>query len=155
MTRALALILAIASSAAIATAQAPAGSSRQVRLTPNEIAAMPSTTPGAGTSGIGSIQMTVLYGSPDRSGIYTIALSVPPNTQIAAHTHRDGRTAVVVRGSWTFGYGRRADASAVRTLGPGSFYSEPAGLAHFARTGPEGALVYITGNGPSDTHYVE
>ena len=36
-----------------------------------------------------------------------------------------------------------------------SFYTEPAGSAHFARTGDEPAIVYITGVGPTDTVYVD
>ncbi|WP_256837510.1 cupin domain-containing protein [Sphingopyxis sp. KK2] len=99
--------------------------------------------------------MTRLYGHPGATGPYTIALHVPPDTKIAAHTHRDGRTAIVVQGAWTFGYGRSANGPDVRTLGPGSFYVEPANLPHFARTGVEGATVYISGFGPSDTEYVE
>lgn len=130
-------------------------SGEQLRLTPAETVQLPSVQPGAGTSGISSIKMSVLYGHPDRSGPYTIALDVPPNTRIKAHTHEDARTAVVVRGTWNFGYGSRANEPAFKALGPGSFYSEPAGLAHFAKTGVEGATVYISGWGPTDTKYVE
>ena len=127
----------------------------QLRLTPAEIAKLPAVTPGAGTSGIGAIRMSVLYGNPGASGPYTIALDVPPNTRIKAHTHKDTRTVVVVRGTWNFGYGSKANAPAFKTLGPGSFYSEPAADAHFAKTGPDGATVYISGWGPTDTVYVE
>ncbi|MGH1559775.1 hypothetical protein ACRAWD_22935 [Caulobacter segnis] len=42
-----------------------------------------------------------------------------------------------------------------RPSSPGSFYSEPAGVEHFAMTGPEGASVYISGYGPTSTDYVE
>ena len=133
--------------AALASARDP-GTSEPLILAPDEIAARPATDPGAGTSGLPAIRMTVLFGNPVAEGPYTIALEVPPLTAIAAHTHKDTRTAVVVRGAWIFGYGKSASKGDVRTLGPGSFYSEPAGLAHFARTGPEGATVYISGYGP-------
>ncbi|WP_109808993.1 cupin domain-containing protein [Sphingosinithalassobacter portus] len=139
--------------AATAVAQIAAGP--ELRLTPEEIAQMPAVQPSAGTSGIAAIRMVVLYGDPERAGPYTIALEVPPNTRIKAHTHRDERTAVVVRGTWYFGYGAHADDAAFKALGPGSFYTEPAGAAHFARTGADGATVYISGMGPSDTHYLE
>ena len=33
--------------------------------------------------------------------------------------------------------------------------TEPGGDAHFARTGDELAVIYITGVGPTDTHYLE
>ena len=62
---------------------------------------------------------------------------------------------MVVAGVWRFGYGKKADEALVKTLPPGSFYSEPAGIEHFAMTGPEGASVYISGYGPTSTDYVE
>jgi uncharacterized RmlC-like cupin family protein len=81
-------------------------------------------------------------------------LIVPANTSIAAHTHRDNRTAVVVSGTWYFGYGRKADEALTKALAPGSFYTEPAGAAHFAITKAEPVSVIITGYGPTDTIYV-
>ena len=38
---------------------------------------------------------------------------------------------------------------------PGSFYTEPADAPHFALTQDEPATVYITGFGPTDTHYID
>lgn len=127
----------------------------QLRLTPSDIDGLVQGGATAGTSGVTGIRTTVLYGDPTKAGPYTIALRVPPNMRIAAHSHRDDRTAVVVAGVWGFGYGRKADPSLVKTLPPGSFYSEPAGVDHFAMTGPEGASVYISGYGPTSTDYVE
>ena len=40
-------------------------------------------------------------------------------------------------------------------LPAGSFYTEPSGVAHFAETRAEPVVVYITGDGPSDTQYVK
>jgi len=128
--------------------------SPQIRLTPEEIASKPVEGAGTGTSGVTGIQTTTLQGDPSKAGIYTIRVSIPPNTTIAAHTHRDNRAAVVVSGTWYFGYGRVANAGATKPLKPGSFYTEPADMAHFAITKGEPAVVYITGFGPSDTIYV-
>jgi uncharacterized RmlC-like cupin family protein len=80
---------------------------------------------------------------------------VPAHTRIAAHTHRDNRTALVVSGEWHFGYGDKANEAETKTLGPGGFYTEPADAPHFAFTGDVPAVVYITGQGPTDTTYVE
>jgi quercetin dioxygenase-like cupin family protein len=121
------------------------------RLTPKEIEALPSQSAGAGTSGLPGVTTRVLFGDPTKSGLYTIELKVAPNTVIQAHTHRDTRTAVVVSGLWYFGYGPKNEPGLVKGLPPGSFYTEPAGESHFARTGPEGATVSITGYGPTDT----
>jgi quercetin dioxygenase-like cupin family protein len=126
----------------------------QLRLTPDEMAAKASQSAGAGTSGVAGVRTTVLSGDPTKPGIYAIRLSVPAHTQIAAHSHRDDRTAVVISGTWYFGYGRVASESAKKVLPPGSFYNEPGGVPHFAGTRDEPVVVYITGFGPTDTTYV-
>ena len=60
------------------------------------------------------------------------------------------RTAV-----WYFGYGPAASPTAEKALPAGSFYTEPGGVAHFAETKADPVVVYITGNGPTDTIYVK
>lgn len=122
------------------------------RLTP-KIEALPTASAGAGTSGLPAVTTRVLFGDPTTSGLYTIELRVAPNTVIQAHTHRDTRTAVVVNGLWYFGYGPKSEQALVKALPPGAFYTEPAGESHFARTGPEGATISITGYGATDTIY--
>lgn len=147
--------LALAAAVLLVLSGAASAQDRRLRLTPPEIAALTQGGATAGTSGVTGIRTTVLYGDPTKAGPYTIALWAPPNMRIAAHSHRDNRTAVVVSGVWRFGYGRKADGALVKILPPGSFYSEPAGVDHFAMTGPEGASVYISGFGPTSTDYVE
>jgi hypothetical protein len=61
---------------------------------------------------------------------------------------------VVVAGTWYFGYGSAADSNLEKALPVGSFYTEPAGVAHFAETHSEPVTVYITGYGPTDTNYL-
>ena len=130
-----------------------AASTDQPRLTPDDIAALPSIEAGAGTSGVSGIRTRILSGDPKSEGLYTIALQVPANTHIAAHRHRDQRSSIVVAGIWYFGFGATADDAAEKALGPGSFYVEPPNVSHFARTGSEPVTVYITGYGPTDTRY--
>ena len=126
----------------------------QTRLTSSEVDAVARGGAGAGTSGISGVQTTLLSGNPNAAGPYAIEIRVPPRTRIASHRHRDNRTALVVSGEWYFGYGEQADEAMARTLGPGSFYTEPAGDPHFAFTGDQPTVVYITGQGPTDTTYV-
>lgn len=144
-----ATVLAMAPLAATASAQ-----EIERRLTPADIDRLSVVAAGAGTSGIAAIETRILSGDPTKSGPYTISIRVPPNTRIAAHSHRDARSAVVAAGLWHFGYGGEADPALSSPLPVGSWYAEPANVAHFAWTGPEGATVHITGFGPSDTHYV-
>ena len=125
------------------------------RLSADEIAAMGKGGAGAGTSGVTGITTTVLSGDPSAAGPYTIEIRVPPRTRIAAHRHRDDRSGIVISGNWRIGYGERADPALTKVLGPGGFYTEPANQAHFALTGDQAAVVYITGFGPTDTRYVD
>jgi uncharacterized RmlC-like cupin family protein len=127
----------------------------QTRLTPSEIANLAQLGPGAGTSGVAGIRTTVLEGDPTKAGLYTIRLSVPANTRIEAHSHKDDRSATVVSGTWALGYGDRHDAKALKSLPPGSFYTEPPGVMHFAQTAAEPVILHITGYGPTDTIYAQ
>lgn len=134
---------------AIAAARFP-----ELRLSPAEVNSLQAHDAGAGTSGIAGIRTTMVMGDPAQPGPYVIRLTVPANTSIQPHTHRDDRTAIVVSGTWYFGYGRLHDAAAEKALPPGSFYTEPAGVAHYAETKDAAVTVYITGVGPSDTKFV-
>jgi len=125
----------------------------ETRLTPSDISGIVQTGPGAGSSGVEGIRTVVLNGDPTKAGLYTIRLSIPANTRIEAHTHRDARSATVVSGTWYFGYGSAFDAAALRALPAGSFYTEPADVLHFAQTRDEPVTVFITGVGPTDTVY--
>jgi hypothetical protein len=60
-----------------------------------------------------------------------------------------------MRGTWYIGYGDEFDEKKLKALPPGSFYTEPAGLDHFAQTAAEPVVVYITGYGPTDTTYTD
>lgn len=127
----------------------------EIRMTPIEV-----TTGGGGGSQIGSsklagVHTTVLAGDPAAAGFYSILLHVPAHTTIQAHSHRDDRMATVVSGAWQFGYGTRFDEGVLKALPPGSVYSEPGGVDHFARTGDKPVVVHICGYGPTDTRYFE
>ena len=132
---------------------APPASTPQIRLAPREIDAIPSHDAGAGTSGVAGIHTTLLVGDPAKAGPYAIRLSIPANTKIRAHSHRDDRSAVVVTGTWYFAYGANTDRTAEKELPAGSFYTEPAGAVHYAETKSEPVVIVITGTGPSDTVY--
>jgi quercetin dioxygenase-like cupin family protein len=124
------------------------------RLTPQEIAALSQIGASAGTSGVSGIQTRILKGDPTKAGLYTIQLTVPANTTIQAHTHADDRVATVISGTWYIGYGSTFDEKKLKALTAGSFYTEPPGAAHFARTGKEPVVLQITGYGPTSTEYV-
>jgi len=129
--------------------------SAKQRLTPQEYAHLPPANATAGTSGVAGIETRVLKGKPSSKGLYTILLTVPAHTSIAAHDHPDDRVATVISGTWYFGYGKKFDERALKALPPGSFYTEPPGETHFARTGDTAVVLQITGVGPTGTTYVK
>ena len=127
----------------------------QMRLSPSDIKAIASVNAGPGTSGVNGIQTRTIKGDATKPGIYTIQLTIPANVKIQAHTHPDDRVATVVSGTWYIGYGAKFDEEKLKALTAGSFYTEPPGVAHFAKTSSEPVVLQITGNGPTGTKYVE
>lgn len=121
------------------------------RLTPTEIVALGTAAPPQSHPGP---RMVPLIGDPTKPGLYTVRVSIPAHTQVPAHTHRDNRAVTVISGTWRMGYGNHFDASALKDLPPGSFYTEPAGQPHFSQTGDEPVVIWVTGYGPSDTKMV-
>ena len=128
----------------------------EMRMTPLEIRASSLDSNQIGSSGLAGVHTKILFGNPEKAGFYTILLFVPAHTTIQAHSHRDNRLATVVSGEWHFGYGDHFDANSLKTLPPGSVYSEPGGVTHnhFARTDADAVIVQISGYGPTDTHYL-
>ena len=137
--------------ACVATAQALP----EMRLTPTEIQGGTLDGNQIGSSGVSGVHTKVVFGDPAKEGFYTILLFVPAHTTIQAHSHRDDRVATVISGEWHFGYGKHFDANSLKTLPPGSVYSEPGGDNHFARTDADPVIVEICGYGPTDTRYFE
>ena len=132
------------------------GQSAQQRVTPAEVKWPASGASSlVGTSGVSGIQTVTLKGDPAKPGLYALLLRVGPNTRIEPHAHPDDRVATVVSGTWYFGYGSQFDEKALKELPAGSFYTEPPGVNHFALTKGEGAVIQISGTGPSSTAYVD
>ena len=140
-----------------ATSAAIAQSLPEMRMTPAEIRASALDSNQIGSSGLSGVHTKVLVGDPSKEGFYTILLFVPAHTTIQAHSHKDNRLATVLSGEWHFGYGDHFDAKSLKTLPPGSVYSEPGGVEHnhFARTAADAVIVEISGYGPTDTRYFE
>jgi len=127
----------------------------EMRMTPAEIRASTLDDNQIGSSGVPGVHTKVIFGDPSAAGFYTILLFVPAHTTIQAHSHRDNRMATVVSGEWHFGYGNHFEEKLLKTLPPGSVYSEPGGDNHFARTDADPVIVEVFGYGPTDTRYFE
>jgi len=127
----------------------------EMRMTPSEMNDNSADGNQVGSSRLPGVHTKVLFGDPSGAGFYSILLFVPAHTTIQAHSHRDDRVATVVTGEWHFGYGDHFDAKGLKTLPPGSVYSEPGKHNHFARTDADLVIVQISGFGPTDTRYFD
>jgi quercetin dioxygenase-like cupin family protein len=139
----------------VARSLATAQSLPETRMSVAEIRASALDDNQIGSSAVPGVHTKVLFGDPAKAGFYTILLFVPAHTTIQSHSHRDARVATVLSGEWHFGYGNHFDAGSLKTLPPGSVYSEPGGDNHFARTDADPVIVGISGYGPTDTRYFD
>jgi glucose/arabinose dehydrogenase/quercetin dioxygenase-like cupin family protein len=130
--------------AAVAEVQAP---EPQIRLTPEDIQTLAQKNPPR--PGLASV---TLNGDSTKPGVYSVQVTLPAHTTVPPHTHRDNRTVYVVSGTLYVGYGEKRDPGALKTLPPGSYYTEPALTAHYTETHDDPVVIVITGLGPSDTH---
>ena len=113
---------------AAAPAPGPTGSASalpEMRLTPDEVARVRPARNQIGSSFLPGVSTKVLAGDPSKAGFYTIVLSVPAHTTIAAHSHSDDRIATVVSGTWQFGYGDRFDEHALKAFRSGASIRNP------------------------------
>jgi len=94
-----------------------------------------------------------LVGDPAMPGPYTIRLRFPKGFRIAPHTHPDSREVTIISGVFATGYGRRFEASNLKILPAGSFYTEPANVPHYIEIKEE-VVLQVSGTGPSGRRYV-
>ena len=93
-----------------------------------------------------------LVGNPSEPGPYTLRLKFPAGYKLAPHVHPDSRA--VLSGTWYTGYGAKFDENALKDLPVGSFYTEPANVAHFVEV-REPVVIQVSGTGPSGRKFVD
>jgi hypothetical protein len=59
----------------------------------------------------------------------------------------------VLSGTWYTGYGETPEASGLKELPAGSFYTEPANVAHYVEI-REPTVIQVSGTGPSGRKFV-
>jgi len=124
------------------------GAKAAVMLAPDEVKWGPgpkSLQPGA--------EAAVLDGDPTKKGAFAMRLKVPAGYAIAPHTHPRQERVTVISGKFQLGHGGKFDESKLQDLEPGSFFSLPPGMQHFARATEE-TVVQLNGEGPWEINYV-
>jgi len=110
-------------------------------------------TPGTGA--LKGTMVAVMSGDPSKAGQYVMRIKVPPNTTIGAHYHGDAENVTVVSGTFYVGLGDKVDKTKVTALKAGSFAHLNAGVKHYALTKADGAVLEVTGTGPSTMTMVD
>lgn len=118
-----------------------------VRLTAEELKWGPGRVPGQ--------ELAPLVGDGTKPGPYVQRVKFPANYTLQAHSHPDDRTYTVISGVWYVGYGDKLDSAKLKALPAGSFHTEPANVSHFVVTKNEGAVIQVTGTGPTATNLVD
>jgi quercetin dioxygenase-like cupin family protein len=98
---------------------------------------------------VAGVQVSELYGDPDKVGIYTFRVKMQNGAKLQIHTHPDTRVITVLSGTLYAGRGERYDTANETVFSVGSFFSVPAGAPHYTRAG-EGEVIYQeNGFGPT------
>jgi quercetin dioxygenase-like cupin family protein len=101
-------------------------------------------------------EVAVLEGDPRALGLFTMRVRLPQGYVLEPHTHARDERVTVLDGSVHIGFGARAGAAekaGARRYVAGSYYVNPAGVAHFVFT-TEPAVMQITTTGPWTLEYV-
>ena len=144
-------IFALATLAGVGVAAAiqglcAAGEQDVMALTPSEMK-------WSARGGLAGVEQVNLVGNPAKPGPYTIRLKFPTGYKVAPHTHPDYREVTILSGTWYTGYGEKADEGALKKLPAGSFYTEPANVAHFIEV-RDPVVMQVSGTGPSGRKFV-
>ncbi|MBC7578115.1 cupin domain-containing protein [Tardiphaga sp.] len=104
--------------------------------------------------GVG-VEVATLYGDPSKPGIYVLRIKWPPGIMSKPHKHPEDRHVVVLSGAWYTGTGDVFEPAKAIPMRTGGYMVHPAGAVHWDGTREEGAVIQITGYGPSGNNFVK
>jgi quercetin dioxygenase-like cupin family protein len=104
--------------------------------------------------GVG-VQVAVLQGDPGKPGIYVLRIKWPPGIMSRPHKHPEDRHVVVLSGTWYTGTGEEFKPEKAIPMKAGGYMMHPAGAIHWDGTREEGAVIQVTGYGPSANNMVD
>lgn len=95
-----------------------------------------------------------IVGDSKLPGPYVMRVKLPPHYKQPAHSHPDDRSYTILAGTWYIGWGDKFDEAKLIPLPAGSFYIEHGNRPHFVATKDDGAVIQISGMGPSGQKFV-
>jgi quercetin dioxygenase-like cupin family protein len=94
----------------------------------------------------------LLFGDPQKSGLFAMRVKLPKGYRIAPHMHPQSEILTVISGNLSLGLGPLADRNSLEELPAGSFSSMPHGVVHYVLVN-EDSVVQIDANGPWEIEY--
>jgi hypothetical protein len=104
--------------------------------------------------GENGMKSAVLFGDPNKSGLYVVRNIFPAGVMSAPHAHDGDRWVTVIRGTWNSGVDASWDPVSTIAMPAGSIMFHPAHAIHFDGSLKEPVEVQIMGYGPVKTTYV-
>jgi quercetin dioxygenase-like cupin family protein len=104
--------------------------------------------------GENGIKNAVLYGDPNKTGIYIIRSIFPAGVMHAPHVHDKDRWITVIKGTWYAGTDSSWDHQTTIAMPEGSVMFHPANANHFDGALLEPVEVQVIGMGPVKTTYL-
>lgn len=130
----------------------PCGSARSASI--EAIRLLPGDMRWSSPAGPQRLQTMTLAGNPDAPGPYAERIRLPANTRLAPHSHpNEARMVTVMSGTLYYANGDTFDESKLTPLPPGSFFTEPKGMNHYALAREE-VILQLNAIGPAGTRFV-
>jgi quercetin dioxygenase-like cupin family protein len=98
-------------------------------------------------------KLAVLYGDPDKEGLFVIRVKLPANYKIAAHSHPTDEVVTVLSGTFHIGMGDKLAPAKAKAFPAGSLIVAPAKTNHFILT-KQPVVIEISSMGPLAITYV-
>jgi quercetin dioxygenase-like cupin family protein len=99
------------------------------------------------------IQVAVILGDPTKAEVVVQRVKFPPNFEIAPHTHPYDEVVTVISGTIATDESEKLEKKA-EMLKAGSLFTHAAKHAHYAWSGPDGAIVQVQFTGPGGIDYI-
>ena len=103
----------------------------------------------------GTPQYSVLYGDAGKPELYVMRVKFAPGVKVMPHSHPEQvRIVTVLSGTFYYAFGDKWDESKMQHLPPGTMFTEPARVPHFAWARDE-VILQLTAVGPTGTFEVK
>ena len=109
---------------------------------------LPNQIPWGPVSAQGS-QQAVLYGDPDKPGLYVVLNKWTPHHMSKPHFHANDRIITVLSGTWWVGTGDKWDPAATTAMPKGSVVTHFGKQVHWDGAKDEETVLEIVGMGPA------